>query len=455
MSKILLQIRAGFFGVLLLALAPVGGLAQSGPVPNSLGITYSSGNPLLAVPAGVGMAWGGGAFVDLNGNLNVPGCVGCTTGGANEPANSFLGGGTGGAAQPVFRTLVTGDLPATAITPGAYTCANVTFNQQGQATAASNNAGCGAGATSTNISATSYNFSNADCNQIDFFTASTPVTATIPTGLQANCIINGFQWGAGPVQIAQGSGFTLNSFQGGVGVNVFTQGIYAPFFIALAPGQTSGGVGGLITGQAFNVNNLCSNFVSSNTTIACTLTSGVQAGDAVLLFTTGYSSVALSSATNDKGDTCTVESATTWDGGSGKAGAFVCPNLTAGAQTFTVTYAGTGSMSLNAQEFGNVAASPYDISVGNPQTSPGGGTNAVTTTAMTTTTNGDIIVAGAYFDTGSKTANAGTGFTLVTSTTNPVEYQNQSAAGSVTSTFTATGTLPGHSVAIGVGLKHK
>lgn len=95
---------------------------SSGAVLSSVGLSDSSTVPIYTV---------GSSPLTANGEMTLT----LNTQSANKV---FAGPTTGAAAQPEFRLLVTADLPATAVTPGSYTYASLTVNQQGQVTAASN-----------------------------------------------------------------------------------------------------------------------------------------------------------------------------------------------------------------------------------------------------------------------------------------------------------------------------
>lgn len=124
------------------------------------------------------------------------------------------------------------------------------------------------------------------------------------------------------------------------------------------------------------------NGASSSSTVACTLASGVLATDLVPLFVAYNTSVSVSGVTDDKSDSCTV--GTPVIGSTVDLVPVYCPNLTAGAKTFTATMSGSATLAtiIVVGEFsGAPAASALDQTSGNAQTTPGTGSNAITSLA--------------------------------------------------------------------------
>lgn len=182
-------------------------------------------------------------------------------------------------------------------------------------------------------------------------------------------------------------------------------------------------------------------------TVACTLGAGVGAGDLVPLFVARHTGVtSITGVTDDKSDSCTV--------GSDITGATViftpvyCPNLTAGATTFTATLSSSATLAtiIVVGEFSGLTASPLDKRTGQAQTTPGTGSNAVSSgSGGTATVPGELVVAATINQTGAAgvgTITGGTGFTAGSTeqtVTNLLrgEYLVQTSPAAVTGTFTA------------------
>lgn len=217
------------------------------------------------------------------------------------------------------------------------------------------------------------------------------------------------------------------------------------------------GVGRGAGNTPFYTSNSCNTVNGSAGTTACTLGTGVSAGDtAVIFLDQSNSGFGITTLTDDKSDTCTAVDNVAWNSsGSHQGFSYYCANLTAGATTFTVTWHTAEANELIAVDiYRNIKTSALlDNHHAAAQTSPGNGANAVSSGSATTTVNGDLIAAAMFSD----NANLGTGFSQPQAQVSGwfnVEYLIQSTAASIAGTFTATNT-PGFTVAFMMALEHK
>src|SRR5215469_11439333 len=189
------------------------------------------------------------------------------------------------------------------------------------------------------------------------------------------------------------------------------------------------------------------NGASSSATVACTLGGGVAAGSLVPLFVARHTGVtSISGVTDDKSDTCTVGSDIT--GSTVIFTPVYCPNVTAGAKTFTATLSSAATLAtiiVDGEYSGLLTSSPQDQTTGQAQTTPGTGSNAVTSGNVTPTSGvqGELVVAATINQTGAAgvgTITAGTGFTANQTVTNLLRSEfliRNATSGTQAGTFTA------------------
>lgn len=177
----------------------------------------------------------------------------------------------------------------------------------------------------------------------------------------------------------------------------------------------------------------------SGTSIALPFGSNVTAGS--LLVCHIYANHGISSVADSLAQTFSSAVNVT-DGATFSIATFYVPNSAAGADTVTVTFAGTiAYASLQCAEYSGVAtSSPLDQAVSQNQTDPGTGTDAVTSGNVTTTTDGQLIVGwSTALVVGAGTLTAGTGYTGRTNVFNDTLHEDrvQTTAGSIAATFTS------------------
>jgi len=152
------------------------------------------------------------------------------------------------------------------------------------------------------------------------------------------------------------------------------------------------------------------------TTVAVTLTNPVGSGNLVCgIVQFGASAGSLTSVTDDKGNTYTLQRTITDSTNNNKLVSFWRANITNGPITVTANLGGYylyRAMAIH-EVSGIVAASALDVETGQLQTNPGTGTNGCTSGNVLTTVNGDYVF-GAVVNISQLRAiphwNAGTGF---------------------------------------------
>lgn len=182
--------------------------------------------------------------------------------------------------------------------------------------------------------------------------------------------------------------------------------------------------------------------VTTATTIVVTLGAAVAVDD-VIVGMAGWDTTTtnISSVADDLGNSYTLHADKIDDSANNQSGRTWRSKVTvAGTPTITVTYtvAASARVVIVAAWSGSTA-SPFDTSLGNFQTSPGTGTDAVTSTSITTAADHELCI-GFHQNTGSDsgTLTAGTNYTsrLVSTSKVGLEDRTLDTAGSVAATWT-------------------
>lgn len=176
----------------------------------------------------------------------------------------------------------------------------------------------------------------------------------------------------------------------------------------------------------------------SGMTIALAYGSNVTAGSLLVCYI--YASHGISSVADSRSQTFSSAINLT-DGATYSRAIFYYANTTAGADTVTVTFAGSITYaSLQCSEYSGVAtSSPLDQTTSNSQTDPGTATDAITSGNVTTTTNGQLIVGWtSAIVVAVGTVSAGTNYTGRQNVFGDTLFEDrvQTTAGSIAATFT-------------------